>query len=127
MVQQVCAGEEFSIDVFCDLDGRCLNAIPRTMIESKGGESIRGMTIKDWELIEHGRRVAEALGIVGPGEHPVLPRRPTARFRSPTSTRASAAASRCRPRPARATRSSRSRSRRASGPSRAWATSARAS
>jgi carbamoyl-phosphate synthase large subunit len=66
VVQAVCAGEEFSIDVFCDLDERCLNAIPRTMIESKGGESIKGMTIKDWELIEHGRRVAEALGIVGP-------------------------------------------------------------
>ena len=36
------AGEEFSIDVFCDLEGRCLNAIPRTMIQSKGGESIKG-------------------------------------------------------------------------------------
>jgi carbamoyl-phosphate synthase large subunit len=66
MVQQVCEGEEFSIDVLCDTEGRCLNAIPRTMIESKGGESIKGMTIKDAELIEHGRRVAEALGIVGP-------------------------------------------------------------
>ena len=66
LVQQVCEGEEFSIDVFCDLEGRCLNAIPRTMIESKGGESIKGMTIKDAELIEHGRRVAETLGIVGP-------------------------------------------------------------
>jgi len=66
MVQQVCGGEEFSIDVFCDTEGRCLNAIPRTMIESKGGESIKGMTIRDWQLIEHGCRVAEALGIVGP-------------------------------------------------------------
>jgi carbamoyl-phosphate synthase large subunit len=66
MVQQVCTGEEFSIDVFCDLEARCLGAIPRTMIESKGGESIRGMSIKDWELIEQGRRVAEAIGIVGP-------------------------------------------------------------
>jgi len=66
MVQGVCRGEEFSIDVFCDLDGRCLNAIPRTMIESKGGESIKGATIQDAELIEHGRRVAEKLGIVGP-------------------------------------------------------------
>jgi carbamoyl-phosphate synthase large subunit len=65
-VQACCRGEEFSIDVFCDFDGRCLNAIPRTMIESKGGESIKGMTIKDWELIEHGRRVAEALPIWGP-------------------------------------------------------------
>src|SRR5262249_36303231 len=55
-IQSWCLGEEFSIDVFCDFTGTCLNAIPRTMIESKGGESIKGMTIKDWELIEHGRR-----------------------------------------------------------------------
>jgi carbamoyl-phosphate synthase large subunit len=65
-VQRLCPGEEFSIDVFCDLDGRCLNAIPRTMIESKGGESIKGMTIKNWELIEFGCFVAEELGIRGP-------------------------------------------------------------
>jgi carbamoyl-phosphate synthase large subunit len=65
-VQQVCAGDEFSIDVLCDLEGRCLNAIPRTMIESKGGESIKGMTIKDPELIEFGRLVAETLPIWGP-------------------------------------------------------------
>ena len=65
-VQRLCPGEEFSIDVFCDLDSRCLNAIPRTMIESKGGESIKGMTIKDAELIEFGRLVAEELGIRGP-------------------------------------------------------------
>ena len=66
MVQAVCSGEEFSIDAFCDLEGRCLNAIPRTMIQSKGGESIKGMTLKDEELIEFGVRVAEALPIWGP-------------------------------------------------------------
>ena len=66
MIQQRCAGLEYSIDVFCDLRGRCLNAIPRTMIESKGGESIKGQTVRDSELIDHGRRVAEALGLVGP-------------------------------------------------------------
>jgi carbamoyl-phosphate synthase large subunit len=66
MVQRVCAGEEFSVDVFCDLEGRCLNSIPRTMIESAGGESIKGMTIRDPELIDLGRHVAETLGVVGP-------------------------------------------------------------
>jgi len=66
MVQAACRGEEFSIDVFCDLDGRCLNAVPRTMIESKGGESIKGMTIRDAELIEVGRHVSETLELVGP-------------------------------------------------------------
>jgi carbamoyl-phosphate synthase large subunit len=65
-VQECCRGEEFSVDVFCDLDGRCLNAIPRTMIQSKGGESIKGMAIKDWELIEHARHVSEAIGVRGP-------------------------------------------------------------
>jgi carbamoyl-phosphate synthase large subunit len=65
-VQRLCPGDEFSIDVFCDLEGRCLNSIPRTMIESKGGESIKGRTIKDEELIEFGRVVAETLGIRGP-------------------------------------------------------------
>ena len=66
-VQTCCNGEEFSIDVFCDLDGRCLNAIPRTMIQSKGGESIKGMTIADRDLIEFGANVAETLRLVGPG------------------------------------------------------------
>jgi carbamoyl-phosphate synthase large subunit len=59
-------GQEFSIDVFCDLDGRCLNSIPRTMIESKGGESIKGMTIRDEELVALGRDVAETVGVNGP-------------------------------------------------------------
>jgi carbamoyl-phosphate synthase large subunit len=66
-VQECCRGEEFSVDVLCDLEGRCLNAIPRTMIQSKGGESIKGMTIADRDLIEFGAEVAEALGLVGPG------------------------------------------------------------
>ena len=66
MVQSCCRGEEFSIDVFCDLDSRCLNAVPRTMIESKGGESIKGMTIADDELIDVGRTVSETLDLVGP-------------------------------------------------------------
>jgi carbamoyl-phosphate synthase large subunit len=65
-VQEVCLGEEFSIDVFSDMDGRCLNAIPRTMLLSKGGESIKGVSLKDSELIEHGARVAEAVGVKGP-------------------------------------------------------------
>jgi carbamoyl-phosphate synthase large subunit len=66
IVQACLAGEEFSMDVFCDLEGRCLNAIPRTMIESKGGESIKGMTIRDGRLIELARDVAEKLELVGP-------------------------------------------------------------
>jgi carbamoyl-phosphate synthase large subunit len=66
MVQKLMDGPEFSIDALSDLEGRCLNAIPRTMIESRGGESIKGTVIADPELIELGRRVVEALGVRGP-------------------------------------------------------------
>jgi carbamoyl-phosphate synthase large subunit len=66
MVQRLMGGPEFSIDILCDLDGRCLNAIPRTMIESRGGESIKGTVIHDEELIELGRAVSEKLGVRGP-------------------------------------------------------------
>jgi carbamoyl-phosphate synthase large subunit len=66
MIQRAMGGEEFSIDCLGDYDGRCLNAIPRTMIESRGGESIKGTVIADPELVDLGRRVAEALGVRGP-------------------------------------------------------------
>ena len=79
MVQRLMDGPEFSIDLLCDLDGRCLNAIPRTMIESRGGESIKGTVIADPELIDLGRAVGEALpraravhraGVPRPGDRP---------------------------------------------------------
>jgi carbamoyl-phosphate synthase large subunit len=66
MVQKLMQGPEFSIDLMSDLQGRCLNAIPRTMIESRGGESIKGTVIDDRELVELGRDVVEALGVRGP-------------------------------------------------------------
>ena len=66
MVQKLMDGPEFSIDTLSDLAGRCLNAIPRTMIESRGGESIKGTVIDDRDLIALGRRVVEALGARGP-------------------------------------------------------------
>ena len=66
MVQRAMRGPELSIDCLGDLDGVCLNAIPRTMLESRGGESIKGTVVRDDELIELGRRTMEALRVRGP-------------------------------------------------------------
>ncbi len=66
MLQRAMRGPELSIDCISDLDGRCLNAIPRTMLESRGGESIKGTVVADPDLIDLGRRVVEALGCRGP-------------------------------------------------------------
>ena len=94
MVQRLMDGPEFSIDCLSDLDGRCLNAIPRTMLESRGGESIKGTVIADRRAGRPGpRRGGGAAACAGRA-----PCRPSATARSasasPTSTRASAAPSR---------------------------------
>jgi carbamoyl-phosphate synthase large subunit len=66
MVQRAMRGPELSIDCLGDQEGRCLNAIPRTMLESRGGESIKGTVVDDPELVDFGRTVMEALGVRGP-------------------------------------------------------------
>jgi len=66
MVQRFMDGPEFSVDLLCNRDGVCLNAIPRTMLESRGGESIKGTVIADAELVDLGRAVGEAIGVRGP-------------------------------------------------------------
>jgi carbamoyl-phosphate synthase large subunit len=66
MVQRAMGGPEMSIDCLGDTQGRCLNAIPRTMEESRGGESIKGKVVHDEELIELGAKVMESLAVRGP-------------------------------------------------------------
>jgi carbamoyl-phosphate synthase large subunit len=66
MVQRLMDGPEFSIDCLSDTAGRCLNAIPRSMLESRGGESIKGTVLDDPELVDLGRDVVEALEVRGP-------------------------------------------------------------
>jgi carbamoyl-phosphate synthase large subunit len=67
MVQRLMGGPEFSVDVLCDLEGRCLNAIPRSMLESRGGESIKGQVLEAPEIVDLARRVAESFRFRGPG------------------------------------------------------------
>jgi len=66
MVQRAMQGPELSIDCLGDLRGRCINAIPRSMIESRGGESIKGTVVADNELVALAKRTMEALEVTGP-------------------------------------------------------------
>jgi carbamoyl-phosphate synthase large subunit len=88
-------GREFSIDLLCDLDGRCLNAIPRLMQGKKGGEQIKGTTIEDAELMRSRGSWPRPCRCGAPGRCSASASRPDD-TRSPTSTRGSAACSRCR-------------------------------
>jgi carbamoyl-phosphate synthase large subunit len=67
VVQRWLGGEHVSLDCLGDPGGRCLNVIPRAMLESRGGELVKGELLDDPELVELGRRAMEALGVPGPG------------------------------------------------------------
>jgi carbamoyl-phosphate synthase large subunit len=66
MVQRAMGGPELSIDCLGDLHGDCVNAIPRSMLESRGGESIKGTVVEAPDLVELGARVMHALHVRGP-------------------------------------------------------------
>lgn len=66
VIQQALPGLEFSIDCLGDLDGRALGAVPRAMLQSKGGEQIKGETLDDPQLVELGAATVEGLGLSGP-------------------------------------------------------------
>jgi carbamoyl-phosphate synthase large subunit len=65
--QRLYGGEHVSLDCLGDLDGRCLNAIPRSMLESRGGEAVKGRILDDPELVEVARATMDALRVRGPG------------------------------------------------------------
>lgn len=62
VVQSLEEGEEFTIDVFCDLSGVVRCAVPRRRIEVRAGEVSKGVTVKDRELMKAASRLVAALG-----------------------------------------------------------------
>jgi len=67
VLQDYQTGNELTLDVFCDFEGRARCVVPRMRIQTRGGEVSKGVTVKDPAVIEAGRAVAEALpGAQGP-------------------------------------------------------------
>lgn len=64
--QQALDGTEFSTDCLGDLHGRALGAIPRSMMQAKGGEQVKGESLDDPQLVELCVRTVETLGLRGP-------------------------------------------------------------
>jgi carbamoyl-phosphate synthase large subunit len=64
--QQALDGIEFSTDTLGDLQGRALGAIPRSMMQAKGGEQVKGESLDDPQLVDLAVRTVETLGLRGP-------------------------------------------------------------
>jgi carbamoyl-phosphate synthase large subunit len=62
VVQSLEKGEEFSIDVFADLEGVVRCAVPRRRLETRAGEIAKGITVKDRAMMDAASRLVNALG-----------------------------------------------------------------
>jgi len=65
IVQDLLPGEEYSVDVIADAEGRVVAAVPRTRTRVDSGVAIAGRTVHDPELEETAAAVARAIGLVG--------------------------------------------------------------
>jgi carbamoyl-phosphate synthase large subunit len=65
VVQEYLDGPEYTIDLFCDLAGRPLAAVPRERLVIRSGVTDRGRTVRDESLMTLARRCAEVLEFRG--------------------------------------------------------------
>ncbi|HEY0259770.1 MAG TPA: ATP-grasp domain-containing protein [Lacisediminihabitans sp.] len=65
IVQELLPGDEYSVDVLADADGRVVAAVPRTRARVDSGVAIAGRTLHDPELEETAAAVARAVDLVG--------------------------------------------------------------
>jgi carbamoyl-phosphate synthase large subunit len=67
VVTECLEGEEYTIDVLTDLQGRARCAVPRLRIEVRAGEVSKGMTVKNRSMMEQAKVIIERLpGCRGP-------------------------------------------------------------
>lgn len=65
VIQEFVEGKEYTVDLLSDFDGKVLTVVPRERIETFGGESFKGRTVKDHRIIRHAKKLAERLGTIG--------------------------------------------------------------
>jgi carbamoyl-phosphate synthase large subunit len=66
IIQEYMPGEEYTVDVCADLDGRPLIAVPRLRLAVREGISVRGQVLHDEEIERLCLRMAVALHVKGP-------------------------------------------------------------
>ena len=66
VIQEYAEGQEFTMDILADFDGKVINVVPRERIEVRAGEINKGRTVKEERLIEYGKVIVEKLGGIGP-------------------------------------------------------------
>jgi carbamoyl-phosphate synthase large subunit len=61
IVQELIEGDEYTVDVYCGLDGQPRCAVPRKRLEVRNGEVSKGLIVKDSEIMGIAMGVANVL------------------------------------------------------------------
>ncbi len=62
IVQEFVAGQEYTLDAYVGLGGATRCVVPRARWQVRAGEVIKGVVVKDRDIMEAGRRVTDMLG-----------------------------------------------------------------
>ena len=66
VLQEFLHGPEFTIDVFCDTEGRAISVVPRQRVVIRSGVIDRGCTSADPALMDLALQCVEAIPFIGP-------------------------------------------------------------
>ncbi len=65
IVQQFVTGDEYTVDVLTDFDGKIILAVPRRRIATRSGEILKGRVENNAFIVDTVKRLVTELGVVG--------------------------------------------------------------
>jgi carbamoyl-phosphate synthase large subunit len=66
IIQELISGEEYTIDVLVNFQGKVISIVPRLRLETRAGETSKGTTVKNPALIAAAKYIVESLpGAIG--------------------------------------------------------------
>ena len=66
IIQELISGDEYTIDVLVNFQGKAISIVPRSRLETRAGETSKGITVKNPALIAAAKYVVESLpGAIG--------------------------------------------------------------
>lgn len=65
MIQEFIDGDEYTVDIFTDFNSKVISIVPRLRIATRGGEILKGKTVKDKDIIESVKLLVSKLKPIG--------------------------------------------------------------
>ncbi len=72
IIQKYLTGAEYTVDCLADKNGKVICVVPRKRVKILGGISFQGITVRNENLIELGKKIAKHLEFIGPFNFQVI-------------------------------------------------------